>query len=176
MTEGKMDLNKWSAEKVMGWHEDNYAPWGSSGYGPSWVQEDGAQISQGSWEPLTNMNQAMMVVEKMRGKGFAFEFENGGDNAEYHAVFLAGNSLGISDHDNPAEAILTAAHRAVVKHPITGEKNTLMPTVMKCLNCGEAYVGDWCLQCHGRTASRHFRELLLNRGWVQKCLASNLKK
>ena len=112
-----MNIDREIAEKVMGWSDDLINFMGE------WRDRhsDSTGYDVDDWHPSMNIAQAFEVVEKMRGKGFEFEFESGGDKAEYHAVFTGGGmSLGIAEHDNPAMAICKTALKAMVNITLCG--------------------------------------------------------
>jgi hypothetical protein len=108
------DLNRKSAEIIMGWHivdnGDNesyyYMPFESRDY------RIGPNVS--NWTPLTDMNQCMMVVDKMRELGWAINLsnENAWGNLLWTAECFNGLSAFHSNHTTPNEAILTAALEA----------------------------------------------------------------
>ena len=78
-----IDLNRWSAENVMGWekHETFYATWIDKQTEKFPVElssefvftgEDRAEYKQEDWHPLTDWNQLKLVIEKMRELGWHF--------------------------------------------------------------------------------------------------------
>lgn len=98
-----IDLNKWSAEVVMGFTK-TYLPFDKENY---WFEKDGEIVYYKSeWHPLTDLNQAFMVVEKMRKKGWIFNLEI--DKNTCVASF--GNGTTFAKSKDPATAILKAAY------------------------------------------------------------------
>ena len=80
-----VDLNKWSAEVVMGWKHFTHGIY----YGPDGRHQD--------WTPLTDKNQLFMVVEKMRELGYQVCIENSVDYNLYHIVFYIPEAGILSD-------------------------------------------------------------------------------
>jgi hypothetical protein len=98
------ELRRWSAE-LMGYPEGDTLSLG------------GIMLKQryDDWTPDLDLNQAFMVVEKMRELGWAVNLtnENSAENLFWTAEFLNGLSAFHSNADSPALAILMAARAAV---------------------------------------------------------------
>jgi hypothetical protein len=90
------ELDKWAAE-LMGWKHDNLI----------------------HWYPSSNIDQAFMVVEKMRERGWNFNLNWQGHPgiticlAQFHKFDTGPLEHGQGSDDNPATAILLAAHQAL---------------------------------------------------------------
>ena len=120
------DLNRIGAEKIMGWISGPYVRQTSRQHinpveEDAYFTKDGAFVCYvNDFTPLTDMNQCMMVVERMKGLGWRLTFYNDIDNKPFCCVFIKGPqyywSLTVAHRayaDTPNEAILTAALKAV---------------------------------------------------------------
>ena len=116
-----LDLNRWSAEKVMGWIE-------SPMEGDWWTQyittkhfPDGAYehlYHKNKWHPLTNCNQQRLVIEKMRELGWYFSIGDEYNSVVapfYYACFinLALNKRTENYGNDLPTAVLQAAYEAL---------------------------------------------------------------
>lgn len=104
------------ATKVMGWQrkKDDYVDW--------WMHEDVFICRVDEWNPLQNIADAWMLVEKLRADGFGVNiFASGtGFNCEVYE-FTSGTSLADIDASTAQEAISNAA-REVVADDLLGMK------------------------------------------------------
>jgi hypothetical protein len=114
------DLNKESAEKIMGWtlesiERSTVGYWVESGEKTACVRYE-----EFDWTPLTDLNQCFQIVEKMRELGFSFELSwwIGSkswyvciDKKDEWGAYISGPHEYLSS--TPNEAILTAALEAV---------------------------------------------------------------
>ena len=66
------ELTRFLAEKVMGWTLVEIPDWEHSGHSPYWIDGDGNTYS-GSWSPVTDANDTLMVIEAARNKGWQVE-------------------------------------------------------------------------------------------------------
>ncbi|MFA4834834.1 MAG: hypothetical protein WC749_02015 [Dehalococcoidia bacterium] len=129
MTLTDRELEEWVAEKVMGWiWSQEHEMWVLDSERDAdgrltfacpdelnWVNDDPDELGhQGPWHPDTDLNQAFMVVERMRELGWKVVMGNNLDRS-YFADFRQLSYPVPMDNfyaeaSNPALAILLAAH------------------------------------------------------------------
>jgi hypothetical protein len=99
------ELERWMAERVMGWHLRDY------GIGGWWMDESNRwRRDARTWHPLTDANDALRVLFALGGMGWEFA--------------IARKNVELSHEDNPdiwvdyegmdlSRAICEAAHKAI---------------------------------------------------------------
>lgn len=116
----QIDLNHWSAEKVMGWeiydHIKTYRVYGDKVQViPTYSNGENFDILVENWHPLTNWNQLKLVIEKMRELGWYINIEGYRKEDGYVVNF---NTKDIypgpqSSHKDLPTAVLMAAREAI---------------------------------------------------------------
>lgn len=114
-----IDLNRWSAESLMGWYDK-----GNFWAAPNPDKPDNEynreyfglyKYSKKDWTPLTDCNQLFMVVEKMRELGFYLKMKYNPLSNKWAASFWVRAKGKVSSGwaDDLNTAILLAAREAV---------------------------------------------------------------
>lgn len=101
MGEGKMEKVECVARKILGWKLNRWDRW--------FDFEHGKFISTSEFKPDENMEQAMMIVEKLEKLGF--KFKTNGNNEVYF------NEYGATGKTIP-EAIINAAYSLIEYHSV----------------------------------------------------------
>jgi len=103
-----IDLNRWSAEKVMGW-TIGYV------YGLPCYQDFYIKFDINDWHPLTNYNQLFMVVEKMRELGwhFSLHYDEFGIGCVFYPHPHDGKVRRINRSNDLPTAVLRAAYEVL---------------------------------------------------------------
>lgn len=108
-----IDLNRWSAEAVMGWI--SFTTFVAGKPVKFWAEKSALIYEQSAWLPLTDLNQCFMVVEKMRELGFNFCLICRQDGVNIACFTKEHNFSGEADETcvDPAITILKAAYKAL---------------------------------------------------------------
>lgn len=117
------ELDKWAAEVVMEWSEiipQIHAPMVYYGKFSDDVPTCSCTVVKDQWHPTRDLNQAFMVVEKMRERGWKLMFDY---TDKAYATFYRevppemGNNKAAAEDPNPCVAFLKAAYAALEGEP-----------------------------------------------------------
>ena len=102
----KPDLNHLTATMIMGWRLEEMQP--ADDPVMVWVSDKpGHEMLEGEWNPLTDMNQCFMLVDRMKQLGWWVYWDNEDDEAIF-CNNLGGGMVSVKD-PRRGHAIIKAA-------------------------------------------------------------------